>query len=72
MEDGEIDSSLIRLPCKCKGSLKSIHIICMQQWLKSKLNTKVFNSLTVYSFKSLECEICKTSIPGYDYLHRKD
>ena len=68
MEDGELDSPLIRLPCKCKGSLKSIHVVCLRQWLKSKSSIKVLNNITIYSFKPLECEICKTSLPGKFYI----
>jgi hypothetical protein len=64
MEDNETDNPLIRLPCKCRGSMKSIHLICMQQWLRSKMTTKSLNFLTVHSFKNIECEICKQSIPG--------
>jgi hypothetical protein len=63
MEDNEQDNPLIRLPCKCRGSMKSIHLICMQQWLRSKITTKSLNFLTVHSFKNIECEICKQSIP---------
>jgi hypothetical protein len=64
MEDNEQDNPLIRLPCKCRGSMKSIHLICMQQWLRSKMTSKSLNFLTVHSFKNIECEICKQSIPG--------
>jgi hypothetical protein len=64
MDDDEQDNPLIRLPCKCRGSMKSIHLSCMQQWLRSKMTSKSLNFLTVYTFKNIECEICKQSIPG--------
>jgi hypothetical protein len=74
MEDDELDNPLIRLPCKCRGSMKSIHLGCMQQWLRSKMTSKSLNFLTVHTFKNIECEICKQSIPGKLYLifFRKD
>jgi pSer/pThr/pTyr-binding forkhead associated (FHA) protein len=62
-DDNESDNMIIRLPCKCKGSLKSIHVRCIQQWLKSKLTTKSYTYMTIYTFKNLECEICKTHLP---------
>jgi hypothetical protein len=62
-DDNESDNMLIRLPCKCKGSLKTIHVSCIQQWLKSKLTTKIYTYMTIYTFKNLECEICKTHLP---------
>jgi hypothetical protein len=64
MEDNEIDNPLISLPCACRGSLRFLHIQCLQRWFKSKLNTKTFNFMIVHSFKSLECDICKQDIPG--------
>lgn len=63
-EDNEIDNPMITLPCSCRGSLRFLHIECLQRWLKSKLSSKIFNFLIVHSFKALECDICKQEIPG--------
>ena len=52
-------------PCNCTGSVKYIHLTCLRKWLTSKLNKKssASGNIYCYSFKSLECEICKTIIP---------
>jgi hypothetical protein len=63
MDENENDNPLIN-PCNCIGSVRFIHLLCIKQWLKSKVNTKSFNFLTVHSFKTFECEICKSAIPG--------
>lgn len=48
--------------CKCLGSVKFIHLNCLRRWLISKINLKTFNHLTVYSYKNLECELCKSTL----------
>lgn len=52
-------------PCKCTGSVKYIHLNCFRKWLTSKIvmKTSSNNNIYCYTFKSLECEICKASIP---------
>ena len=62
-DDNDQNNPLIN-PCKCSGTMKYIHLKCLRHWLNSKLKTKTLNHLVVYSFKNLECEICKFQIPG--------
>ena len=52
-------------PCKCTGSVKYIHLNCFRKWLTSKIvmKTSSNNNIYCYTFKSLECEICKSSVP---------
>ena len=52
-------------PCKCTGSLTYIHLNCLRKWLTSKIVTKTSSASDIYcyTFKSLECEICKSIIP---------
>ena len=52
-------------PCKCTGSVTYIHLSCLRRWLTSKISTKVSpsNNIYCYTFKSFECEICKSTIP---------
>lgn len=33
----ETDEDPLISPCKCKGSLKKIHIGCLKQWINSKV-----------------------------------
>ncbi len=62
LDENETDNPLID-PCNCTGSVKFIHLMCIRQWLKSKILTKNFNFLSVHTFKTFECEICKTFFP---------
>ncbi|CAK92906.1 unnamed protein product (macronuclear) [Paramecium tetraurelia] len=47
-------------PCKCAGSIKYIHLKCLQSWINSQLKTKTQNGVTLYYWKSMKCELCKT------------
>lgn len=62
-DDNERDNPLIN-PCKCSGSMKYIHLMCLRHWLNSKLTTKTLGHLIIYSFKNADCEVCKNPIPG--------
>lgn len=46
-------------PCKCAGTMKYIHILCLKEWLNNK--KLVYNGERVksYFWKNLECELCK-------------
>ena len=59
------DKNPLISPCNCTGSVKYIHLNCLRKWLTSKINTKSSPSGNIYfySFKNLECEICKAIIP---------
>ena len=57
-DDIPADNPLIS-PCKCSGSIKYIHVKCMQEWYKSKLVSRVMQNTTSYTIKGLECELCK-------------
>lgn len=50
-------------PCTCAGTMKLIHVKCLQTWLKSKLHTKQSGNTTFIHWKTLECELCKTPYP---------
>jgi len=51
-------------PCNCSGTMKYVHIKCLQRWLKSKLHVKDSGqSISIY-WKTLECELCKTGYPN--------
>jgi hypothetical protein len=64
MDDNEAENPLINA-CLCIGSVRFIHLLCLRQWLKSKITSKLFNFLTVHSFKNtFECELCKAPLPG--------
>ena len=66
LQEGDFngDNPLIN-PCNCTGSVKYIHLICLRKWLTSKIIIKhsYDNSVTSYSYKPFECELCKEQIP---------
>ena len=64
-DEKEVDSPLIQ-PCLCSGTMKFIHFCCLQKWIKSKVSIKTTTSENCisYSLKQIECELCKSLLPG--------
>jgi len=58
-DDNEMSNRLIESPCLCIGSVKFIHIDCLNQWLKSKVTKKETKAAVTYSWKQFECDVCK-------------
>lgn len=58
------DNPLINL-CRCDGSIKYLHVQCLKDWLKSKLNTRTSPNSTSYFWKNFECELCKLPYPNF-------
>jgi RING-variant domain/FHA domain len=54
-------------PCLCSGSIKYIHVDCIKNWLKSKIETKNTNTTISYYWTDLACELCKSVIPKSIY-----
>lgn len=50
-------------PCKCSGTMKYLHLSCLRQLIDSKIQKTVGECVTVLTFKTLECDICKSLIP---------
>jgi len=50
-------------PCKCSGTMKYIHLMCLREWLKNRLKTRQTGHSISYFFKSLSCELCKEPLP---------
>ena len=59
--DEEEDDPLIS-PCKCKGSMSSLHFSCLKTWLHGKVHYKETERVNSYNWKFLECELCKTRL----------
>lgn len=55
-------------PCKCMGSMKNIHLGCLQRWMASRMNinpesnTEESNVISLL-WEGLKCELCLTSLP---------
>ena len=56
----EEDTNPIISPCKCIGSVRYIHLLCIQEWLESKKHKKETPFVNSYIWRGLECEICKS------------
>ena len=50
-------------PCKCAGTMKYIHVTCLQMCLKSKINTRTTDSTLSFSWKAMCCDLCKKPYP---------
>ncbi|EGR30176.1 hypothetical protein IMG5_139130 [Ichthyophthirius multifiliis] len=62
-EQQEAENPLVN-PCKCTGSMKFVHIQCIQYWVRSKLQNNYSNpNCIVLLTKFFECELCKTKYP---------
>lgn len=62
-EDNEPENPLIS-PCFCAGTMGVIHVLCLQRWLASKFTQNTQNNVKVYSWKALQCELCKFQYPN--------
>lgn len=51
-------------PCNCDGTVKYLHVRCLQHWLKSKLVSKATENSISITWKALCCELCKKSFPS--------
>ena len=47
-------------PCECSGTMKYIHLDCLRNLIKSKIKKTETDSCKIFTFKTLECDICKT------------
>eukprot|EP00826_Nyctotherus_ovalis_P041191 TRINITY_DN411_c0_g1_i28.p1 TRINITY_DN411_c0_g1~~TRINITY_DN411_c0_g1_i28.p1 ORF type:complete len:363 (+),score=110.01 TRINITY_DN411_c0_g1_i28:201-1289(+) len=54
--------------CKCTGSMKFIHYLCLKMWLHSNAIERIAPQVISYYWKSFHCEICTTSYP-FSVLH---
>ena len=56
------DNPLIS-PCNCGGTMKYIHLKCLQNCLKSKMTSKASDCVLSFSWKKLGCDLCKKTYP---------
>lgn len=53
-------------PCKCKGSMKWIHLKCLRTWMEGRLNIKTDEvGSACFFWRPLECELCQEPYPTY-------
>jgi hypothetical protein len=66
-EEDPLNNPLIR-PCSCSGSMRYIHLLCLRQWLSSKILVKAntfspIDFCTTYTITQIKCELCKERFP---------
>ena len=49
-EENEDENELIS-PCKCSGTMKYIHLKCLQEWINGKKSTRDLPFSTIYLFR---------------------
>ena len=52
-------------PCKCSGSMRNIHYLCLKKCIETKIIKKSEQNYKFYTWKSFSCEICKSEYPKY-------
>lgn len=50
-------------PCKCTGTMKYIHLNCLQLCLKNKINMRSSEFAISFSWKGICCDLCKKQYP---------
>ena len=50
-------------PCKCSGSLKYIHLACIQKWIFGKIDFESHNGVLFIIWDIFKCELCKENFP---------
>ena len=71
LSDIQSEENPLISPCKCAGTMKFIHLECLQNWLKSRLNLKQNGSALSYFWRTLDCELCKEDFPTCIQIREK-
>jgi hypothetical protein len=61
------DNPLLSI-CKCTGSMKFIHYLCLKTWLHSNVVERITPQVISYYWKAFHCEICTVSYPCIHFL----
>jgi len=64
--DGDCDEQgpLIR-PCGCRGSIESVHLGCLQQWIRCRMGLMDEKGGNAYLVKQQNCDLCKQALPSH-------
>jgi len=57
------DNDPLISPCKCIGSVKYVHLKCVQNWIRSKCDMQQEGNIITILWKNLNCELCKEKLP---------
>ena len=61
-------SNPIISPCKCKGSMGNIHLNCLKDWIKQKINIQIKPYVITVNWNSFSCELCHSPYPFAVYF----
>jgi len=50
-------------PCKCTGSMGTIHLNCLRKWIRQKVLITENPPILTIHWKTLSCEVCKEPYP---------
>ncbi|GFE54555.1 FHA domain [Babesia ovis] len=55
------------VPCKCKGSMKYVHLACVRTWVQGRLKIRDDEGRMhrTYFLQNLTCELCNVPYPPY-------
>lgn len=59
LQTEESDANPLISPCLCSGTMKYLHVECLQKWLKNKTIFRENETTLTTLWKGLECDICK-------------
>ena len=62
------DENPLIAPCNCDGTMKYIHVKCLQSALRCKLKTTSTDSALSFYWKNLSCELCSKQYPYKLYV----
>ena len=63
LSEEQSDDNLLISPCDCSGTVKYIHVVCLQEWLRTRLDSDNTGTIRTYHWKNIDCELCKTALP---------
>lgn len=71
-ENDDKEENPLFAPWICSGTMKYVHLECMQQWIQNKRHSKETEKVKSYNWKFLECELWKHKIhEEFEYKGRK-
>jgi hypothetical protein len=63
LSEGQTEDNPLIAPCDCAGSVRYLHLECLQEWLRTRLDADRSASVNTYHWRSVDCELCKASLP---------
>eukprot|EP00742_Colponemidia_sp_Colp-10_P000398 GILJ01000436.1.p1 GENE.GILJ01000436.1~~GILJ01000436.1.p1 ORF type:complete len:419 (-),score=28.51 GILJ01000436.1:210-1466(-) len=63
-DNDDLENPLIS-PCRCKGTMKGVHLQCLRSWVEGRLNLNNTEPNFSFFWRALDCELCKVPYPTY-------